>query len=339
MKLSDFDFELPEDRIATRPAEPRDASRLLVLQRGGGGPEHHTFRDLPSLLAPGDLLIVNDSRVLPARLFARKATGGRVELLLVEPTSDGSWLCMASASKAIRTGQRLSFEGDAAVAEVVAVEGEGFLRVAFSEEVVGIAERCGELPLPPYMKRGAEPADAERYQTVFAQLEKRGSVAAPTAGLHFTPELLSALAARGVELAKITLHVGPGTFLPVRTENVEEHRMHAERFDVPEATAQAVNAARARRSRVIAVGTTSVRTLESARTLVTAGAGRTDIFIRPGHEFLHVGGLLTNFHLPKSTLLMLVSAFAGREAVLAAYEAAVAARYRFYSYGDAMLIL
>lgn len=339
MQLSDFDFELPEDRIAQHPVEPRDASRLLVLRRSTPELAHQHVRDLPELLSPGDLLVVNDSRVLPARLFARKETGGRVEILLVEPTAQGTWRCMAAASKSIRVGQRLSIEGDAATASVVAVLGDGFVELELSEDAVVIAERAGELPLPPYMKRSPEPADAERYQTVFAAREKAGSVAAPTAGLHFTSELLARLAARNVEVARITLHVGPGTFLPVRTERIEEHRMHAERFEVSKETAAAVAQARARGSRVVAVGTTSVRTLESAGPALATGAGLTDIFIRPGHSFRNVDAMLTNFHLPKSTLVMLVAAFAGRERVLEAYRAAIEWDYRFFSYGDAMLIL
>lgn len=338
MQLSDFDFELPEDRIARHPVEPRDASRLLVLRRRDGALEHHGFGELPGLLAPGDLLVVNDSRVLPARLYFRKPTGGRVELLLVEPSSDGTWRCMAAASKGVRVGQVLRLEGDEAEARVEAVEGEGFVRVAFSEDAVSLAERRGQLPIPPYLGRDTEPEDRDRYQTVFAREDKTGSVAAPTAGLHFTPDLLRRLRDRGVETARLTLHVGPGTFLPVRSEHVDEHRMHAERFDMPVETVRAIEAARARGSRVVAVGTTSVRTLESHRGPLVPGSGRTDIFIRPGHEFLHVDAMLTNFHLPKSTLVMLVAAFAGREPVLRAYQVAIQERYRFFSYGDAMLI-
>lgn len=338
MQLADFDFELPEERIARHPVEPRDASRLLVLRRAEAGLEHRSFSELPELLDPGDLLVVNDSRVLPARLYLRKPTGGRVELLLVEPTDDGAWRCMASASKGVKVGQVFRVEDDPAHATVLEVEGEGFVRVAFSEDAVSIAARRGRLPIPPYLGRDTEPEDTHRYQTVFARAEKTGSVAAPTAGLHFTPGLLARLEARGVETARLTLHVGPGTFLPVRAERVEEHRMHAERYELPAETVAAIERARARGGRVVAVGTTSVRTLESQRGALAPGPGRTDIFIRPGHEFLHVDAMLTNFHLPRSTLVMLVSAFAGRDRVLQAYRAAIEEKYRFFSYGDAMLI-
>lgn len=339
MLLSDFYFELPQERIAKHPVEPRDAARLLVLHRNSGALSHHHVAELPGLLAPGDLLVVNDSRVLPARLFARKETGGRVELLLVEPMADGCWRCMAAASKAIREGQRLTIEDDSAVAEVIAAEGEGFVVVRFSEDAVRLAERRGRLPLPPYMKREPEAADLHRYQTVFAEREKTGSVAAPTAGLHFTEDLLLRLGQAGIQTARVTLHVGPGTFLPVRTERIEDHRMHAERFELPPETAEAIRATRARGARVVAVGTTSVRTLESAGSTLAAGPGRTDIFIRPGHRFENVDAMLTNFHLPESTLVVLVSAFAGRERILDAYRTAIQAGYRFFSYGDAMLIL
>jgi S-adenosylmethionine:tRNA ribosyltransferase-isomerase len=326
--------------------EPRGASRLLLLPRGGGPSRHLRFDDLPDLLAPGDLLVLNDSRVIPARLLGQKSSGGRVEVLLVEPSAGvapgeaARWLAMAQASKPIRVGTSIDFEGLGA--EVVRVAGEGFYEVRFDRDETGLAqalERVGRVPLPPYIRRAPVAADRERYQTVVAR--EPGSVAAPTAGLHFTPEMLARLESRGVVRATVTLHVGPGTFLPVRASRLEDHRMHAERYEVSEETCRAFDAARHRGGRVVAVGTTAVRTLESACTTrgLNAGPGRTDIFIRPGHAFRAVDGLLTNFHLPKSTLLALVCAFGGTDRVLPAYRDAVAARYRFFSYGDAMAIL
>lgn len=346
MDVSDLDFELPEELIAQAPVEPRDASRLLVLPRGGGAPRHQRFSDLPELLLPGDLLVLNDSRVIPARLVGRKASGGRIEVLLVEPLAESApggparWVAMAQASKPIRAGARLDFDGLAA--EVEGVAGEGFYEVRFDRDQAALArelERVGRLPLPPYIRREPDAADRERYQTVVARAP--GSVAAPTAGLHFTPGLLARLDARGVTRTTVTLHVGPGTFLPVRASRLEEHRMHAERYEVPPHAVEAYEAARARGGRVVAVGTTAVRTLESAAAggTLRAGPGRTDIFIRPGHAFRAVDGLVTNFHLPRSTLLALVCAFGGTEPVLSAYREAVQARYRFFSYGDAMAVL
>jgi S-adenosylmethionine:tRNA ribosyltransferase-isomerase len=337
LRTSDFDFELPADRVAREPLPERDASRLMLLPRAGGAPEHHAFRDLPALLAPGDLLVLNETRVIPARLRgARAETGGKVELLLCEPlpSADGraAWRCLGQASKALRPGTALRVAGVAA--EVRAIHGEGFLDVAFDAGAVELArmiEEHGELPLPPYLGRDETPADRERYQTVYAR--SPGSVAAPTAGLHFTERVFAALEARGVRRATLTLHVGPGTFLPVRTEDPSEHRMHAERYEIPEATAAAVREAR----RVIAVGTTTLRALEASGG--RAGPGSTAIFVRPGHEFRTVHGLVTNFHLPRSTLVMLVAALAGRERLLSAYAEAVRAGYRFYSYGDAMLVI
>ena len=345
MEVSELDFTLPEELIAQVPVEPRDASRLLVLPRGGGAPVHRRFTELPDLLAPGDLLVLNDSRVIPARLIGRKESGGKVEVLLVEPAQGDAagparWHAMAQASKPIRVGTRLDFDG--LRAEVTGVEGDGFYEVRFDRDEPGLAaelERVGRVPLPPYIRRDPEVADRERYQTVVARWP--GSVAAPTAGLHFTAGLLERLASRGVERATVTLHVGPGTFLPVRASRLEDHRMHSERYEVPEATAVAFAAARRRGGRVVAVGTTAVRTLESACSggELSPGPGRTDIFIRPGHLFRAVNGLVTNFHLPRSTLLALVCALGGQENVLGAYRKAVAARYRFFTYGDSMVIL
>ena len=350
MDVSDLDFALPEELIAQAPVEPREASRLLLLPIRGGAPRHLGFSALPDLLSEGDLLVLNDSRVIPARLIGRKETGGRIEVLLVEPApgpasgadpgEPARWMAMAQASKPIRVGTRIDFDG--LLAEVTRVDGEGFYEVRFDRderELAAAIERVGRIPLPPYIRREPDAADRERYQTVVAKTP--GSVAAPTAGLHFTPGLLARLEARGVRRATVTLHVGPGTFLPVRAARLEEHRMHAERYDVPEATARAFAAARRDGRRVVAVGTTAVRTLESAFSPdgLRAGPGRTDIFIRPGHPFRAIDGLLSNFHLPRSTLLALVCALGGVDRVLGAYREAVQERYRFFSYGDAMAIL
>jgi S-adenosylmethionine:tRNA ribosyltransferase-isomerase len=342
MKVSDFDFELPEALIAQVPVTPRDASRLLVLPRQGRI-AHRAFADLPSLLRAGDLVVFNDTRVIPARLVGRKAdTGGKAELLLLEPLGaemGARWRAMGQATKALRPGTRLQF--GALEATVEAALGEGFYEVQLDREgaeLEAALARVGRIPLPPYIRREAGADDTERYQTIFAR--SPGSAAAPTAGLHFSPGVLAALEARGVPWAAVTLHVGPGTFLPLRVESLDEHRMHEERYEVPEATARAHAACRARGGRVVAVGTTAVRTLESAGSggRLEAGAGRTSLFIRPGHRFQTVDLLVTNFHLPRSTLLVLVSAFGGRERVLAAYREAVLEGYRFFSYGDAMLV-
>ncbi len=347
MKVSDFDYALPEELIAQAPCEPRDASRLLHLPPGGAPPAHRRFADLPALLRAGDLLVFNDTRVIPARLVGRKVeTGGRVEMLLVDPIGGDlprRWRALGQASKPIRAGARLAFGAGAGALEatVEAVEGEGFYVLALDREgaalTAALAE-AGRMPLPPYIRREPVAADAERYQTVFAR--QPGSAAAPTAGLHFTPEVLAALEARGVDRAGLTLHVGPGTFLPIRGESVEDHQMHEERYEVPEATVAAVAACRARGGRVVAVGTTALRTLESAHRggVLQPGRGRTALFVRPGHRFEIVDALVTNFHLPRSTLLMLVCALGGVDRVLGAYREAVAARYRFFSYGDAMLV-
>ncbi len=343
MKLSDFDYELPEALIAQEPVSPRDASRLLVVpRRGSRAVEDARFPDLERLLRPGDLLVFNDARVIPARLVGTKESGGRCELLLVEPV-DGEggarWRALGQSSKAMRQGSRLAF--GALEARVEEVEGDGFYAVRFDRagtELAAAVEREGRVPLPPYIRREPNLADRERYQTIFARVP--GSAAAPTAGLHFTAGLLERLAARGVERTAVTLHVGPGTFLPIRTEDVALHRLHEERYHVPEEAARATADCRARGGRVVAVGTTAVRTLESAWNggHLRVGLGRTSIFIRPGFSFAVVDALVTNLHLPRSTLLMLVCAFAGREQVLAAYGLAVRKGYRFFSYGDAMFL-
>jgi S-adenosylmethionine:tRNA ribosyltransferase-isomerase len=348
MRTADFDYALPEELIAQHPLPERDASRLMVLPRARHAPPtHHRFTDLPGLLRRGTLLILNDTRVIPARLHGHKPTGGRVELLLLEPDAAGPdrWRCLYSAAKPLKPGTRVVLDRDpAAVAEVVARHDEGRVTCAF-EVPGGLAaslERLGEVPLPPYVRRpdGEAPEDRSRYQTVFARAD--GAVAAPTAGLHFTEHTFAALADAGVETARVTLHVGPGTFVPVKVDDPTQHRMHSEPYAVDAATAAVVNAARAAGQPVVAVGTTVVRTLESAADAdgtVRAGGGRTELFVTPGYRFRVVDGLLTNFHLPRSTLLMLVAALCGRERLLDAYRVAAAERYRFYSYGDAMLVL
>ena len=349
MKLSEFDYELPEERIAQSPAEPRDAARLFVHHIAADRSEHREVRDLAALLAPGDLLVLNDTRVLPARLLGRRASGGKLELLLFQPQA-GLWRALVRPAGRMRAGERVELEQGALRARLVRrLEGpEWEVEIELGADgasVEELLERHGRMPLPPYIRREAGDAslaarDRERYQTVYAR--ERGAVAAPTAGLHFTPELLAALEARGIERTQVTLHVGLGTFQPVTAENVEEHVMHSERFVLPESAERAVRAARERSGRVVAVGTTSVRVLESCASgggLVRAGKGETRIFLKPGDKLQATDALLTNFHLPRSTLLMLVSAIAGRERILRLYAEALAREYRFFSYGDAMLLL
>jgi S-adenosylmethionine:tRNA ribosyltransferase-isomerase len=339
MRTEAFDYPLPENRIAQSPVEPRDASRLLVLDRRGGAVSHHQFRDLPSLLEPGDLLVRNDTRVLPARLIGVKPTGGRAEALLLRDLGGDRWEAMVFPGRRLDVGARILFGEGALEAEVVSRDLSGTrvlqLSVASGESVSARLHRLGEVPLPPYIH---EPlADGERYQTVYARHE--GSAAAPTAGLHFTPETFARLADRGVQIAPVTLHVGLATFRPVKTEEIEQHEMHEEWYSVPAETAAAIAEAS---GRVVALGTTTVRALESAAEgprRVRTGSGRTRLYITPGYRFQVVDALLTNFHVPRSSLLVLVSAFAGREAVLNAYRQALEAGYRFLSFGDAMLIL
>jgi S-adenosylmethionine:tRNA ribosyltransferase-isomerase len=353
MRIEDFDFELPAEQIAQAPAAARDASRLMVLNPEGV--DHRGFADFASLLREGDLLVVNDAKVIPARLLGKKVgTGGRVELLLVRPagrelTSRAleageqlEWICLGQASKGLKVGARIEL-GPGAVAEITQAPGQGEYQVRFELQaglnLSSMLEAAGKVPLPPYIEREPTAEDQLRYQTVYASAA--GSVAAPTAGLHFTPESLRQLEAQGVRRVPLTLDVGPGTFLPVRDGDIEGHRMHPERFTVPEHTAREVAAAKREGRRVVAVGTTVVRALESAATAegaVRAGPGETSLFIKPGYVFQVVDALLTNFHLPRSTLVMLVSAFGGRERVLSAYRQAVQAGYRFFSYGDAMFL-
>jgi S-adenosylmethionine:tRNA ribosyltransferase-isomerase len=347
MNVADFDFELPAERIAQRPASQRDAARLLVLDRESGALRHRRFSDLVALLQPGDLLVLNDTRVIPARLVGHKPTGGRVELLLVEPVEPGAsgeeWRCLVKASRPPVPGSSIDF-GQGFGARVLERDPLGWrVRLeARGERPQELLERVGQVPLPPYIRRddaGPDAADGERYQTVFAR--QPGAIAAPTAGLHFTEELLQQLEHAGIAHTFVTLHVGPGTFQPVTAQRVEEHRMHPERFEIPADAARAVASARSRSGRVVAVGTTVVRTLESCAAgegRISPGRDHSSLFIYPGFRFHVVDALITNFHLPRSTLLMLVSAFAGRECVLAAYRQAIEAGYRFYSYGDAMLI-
>ena len=338
MRTEAFDYPLPDSQIAQSPIEPRDASRLLVLDRARGTISHHCFRELPELLAPGDLLVRNDTRVLPARLVGARPTGGRAEALLLRDLGGDRWEAMVFPGRRLDVGARIRFGGGALEAEVVGRDPSGTrvlqLHAREAERVPALIHRLGEAPLPPYIHTPL--ADPERYQTVYARLE--GSAAAPTVGLHFTAETFERLADRGVRVATVTLHVGLATFRPVKTEDIEEHEMHEEWYEVPEATAAEIAGAT---GRVVALGTTTVRALESAALgprRVRPGAGRTRLYITPGCEFRIVEALLTNFHMPRSSLLILVSAFAGLERVQAAYRQALDAGYRFLSFGDAMLI-
>ncbi len=358
VRTADFEFELPSELIAQVPAQRREDARLLVLRRNSDQIEHRTIADLVEFLRPGEVLVLNNSRVIPARLRGEnRQTGGKFEVLLLEENVANDWWVMVRPGKRARPGMRIDFRDGGGVtgeisAEVTEVNQQGHRRMRFHgvRDIVQALERYGETPLPPYITRpgaGRTPLDRERYQTVFAG--PPGSVAAPTAGLHFTPRLLEALQSRGVRVCFVTLHVGLGTFAPVKTETLSRHPMHEERFEVPEETAQWVESARQSGRRVVAVGTTTVRVLESVAAdhdgRIVAGRGRTRIFLYPPCRFRIVGALLTNFHLPRSTLLMLVSAFAapgetrGRDLVLAAYAEAVRCRYRFFSYGDAMLVI
>jgi S-adenosylmethionine:tRNA ribosyltransferase-isomerase len=352
--VSDFDFELPEELIAQEPPAERGTSRMLVMERDSGVLRDASFADFASLLRAGDLLVLNDSRVIPARLYARRTLmcdhekpTGRIEVMLTEPAGENLWRALVRPGRKVAIGERLVFP--AATGETV-LEAEVLERGQFGERLLrfepvadffAVLERIGHMPLPPYIHRDDADADRERYQTVYSH--ERGSVAAPTAGLHFTPQVLEDMAAKGVEVARVTLHVGLGTFAPLRVDRVEDVRLHRERYTLSAATADAVNRAAREGRRIVAVGTTVVRTLEHCAREAGGGelkahSGVTEIFISPGFEFRLVGGLLTNFHLPQSSLLMLVSAFAGRERVLDAYRHAVENKYRFFSYGDCMFL-
>jgi len=343
VRTSDFDYELPPGAIAQEAVEPRDAARLMRLGRREGPPSDHRFHDLPRLLRAGDLVVVNRSRVFPARLLGRRGAGGRTELLLLRALGEDRWEALVRPGRRLRAGAVVTIDdGLAAVVETEGIGEEGRRRVwlqARTGSVAAALERAGHVPLPPYIRRPDRPDDRARYQTVYAR--ETGSVAAPTAGLHFTRALFEALGAAGVAVAEVVLHIGPGTFRPVTADEIEDHRLEPEPYLVPDETAAAVAAARGRGGRVVAVGTTVVRTLESAARAdgtVAAGEGETSLVVRPGHCFRAVDALVTNFHLPRSSLLLLVAAFASRERVLAAYAEALRRGYRFYSYGDAMLV-
>jgi S-adenosylmethionine:tRNA ribosyltransferase-isomerase len=344
MRIEHLDYHLPEGRIAQYPVEPRDRARLLVLKREGGEPIHTTFSRLKDLLREGDVLVVNDTRVMPARLFGRKETQGRAEILLLRksPEAGEVWECLVKRGKRVPVGTRIQFAPEL-TGVVVGNGGGGKKRISFEvqgdfEEVI---HRIGHIPLPPYIRKGeAEEIDEEGYQTIFARYQ--GAVAAPTAGLHFTPELVQGIEESGISFIPLTLHVGLGSFQPIRSEEVEEHRLESEQYVISPSSAEAMNAARARGGKICAVGTTVVRALESAVDedgRIRPQQGATDLYIYPGHRFKAVDALITNFHLPRSSLLLLVFAFAGRELVMRAYQDAVREGYAFYSYGDGMLIM
>ena len=341
MQKSDYCYDLPEELIAQTPIEPRDHSRLMVIDRRTGAVQHRHFYDLCEFLRPGDCLVVNDTKVLPARLYGEKeGTGGAIEVLLLKNPSGSLWECIVFPGKKMRVGARVCFGGGELRGEVKEVLDNGNRMIQFEHEGVfaEVLDRLGTMPLPHYIKERL--LDKDRYQTVYCR--EAGSAAAPTAGLHFTPELLDRVRGSGVDIVTITLHVGLGTFRPVKEENITEHVMHSESYHVTEEAAERINRTRANGGRVIAVGTTSCRTLESvtdAQKMTHAGSGDTDIFIYPGYVFHGIDGLITNFHLPESTLLMLVSAFASREIMLNAYRIAIEERYRFFSFGDASIII
>ncbi|GAB6157335.1 tRNA preQ1(34) S-adenosylmethionine ribosyltransferase-isomerase QueA [Desulfotomaculum varum] len=341
MKLKDFDYHLPEELIAQEPIEKRDQSRLMVVHRDSRDLEHKVFRDLVEYLRPGDVLVMNESKVLPARIFGTKtSTGAKIEVLLLRQIAESRWEALVKPGKKARVGDVLDFGEGLMTGSILdhTEAGGRIIEFSYREPFLQVLERLGTMPLPPYIKKPL--ADRQRYQTVYARQE--GSAAAPTAGLHFTHELLDEIRNRGVKTVTVLLHVGLGTFRPVQTENIEKHVMHSEYYEITPQAAEEINKVKERGGRVIAVGTTSVRTLETAGNaegLVLPGSGMTDIFIYPGYKFKVIDGLITNFHLPKSTLLMLVSALAGREKILAAYRTAVQEKYRFFSFGDAMLII
>jgi S-adenosylmethionine:tRNA ribosyltransferase-isomerase len=341
MKRQDFYYELPEELIAQDPLEDRSSSRLLVLDKETGEVSHHIFKEIVDYLEPGDCLVLNDTKVIPARLIgAKEDTGGRIEVLLLKRREDHVWETLVKPGRKARCGTRISFGGGLLTGEVVEIAEEGNRLIRFEYEGIfeEILDQLGQMPLPPYITHQLE--DKDRYQTVYAR--HTGSAAAPTAGLHFTPELLEIIEDKGVDIAKVTLHVGLGTFRPVKAENILEHHMHSEYFQIDAEAAEKINRAKEKGSRVICVGTTSCRTIESAADAdgrIKECSGWTDIFIYPGYQFKILDCLITNFHLPESTLIMLVSALAGREHTLSAYEEAVRERYRFFSFGDAMLVV
>lgn len=340
MKVTDFDYELPEELIAQDPLEKRSNSRLMVLDKNTGEISHQHFYDIKNYLRAGDCLVINNTRVIPARLYgARVGSGGKVEILLLKRKSDNVWECLVKPGKKARPGMEISFGDGLLMGRIIDIVDEGNRLIEFSYDGIfeEILDKLGEMPLPPYITHRLE--DRDRYQTVYAKYD--GSAAAPTAGLHFTPELLSEIRAMGVKVAEVTLHVGLGTFRPVKEEEVLDHHMHSEYYEISQEACDIINETKANGGRVISVGTTSTRTLESAAEMgkpLAPKSGWTEIFIYPGYEFKVIDGLITNFHLPQSTLIMLVSALAGREHVLYAYELAVKERYRFFSFGDAMLI-
>ncbi len=343
MKVSNFDYDLPEELIAQYPLRNRDESRLMVLDRKTKSISHCMFFQLPEFLNNGDLLVMNNTKVIPARLVGKKEkTGGNVEILLLSVRSDGLWKALVKHSSRIKYGSKVIFGDGKLTAKILdkTEAQERLIKFETEDDPKKIIEEIGKPPLPPYIKREAEPEDKERYQTIYAKEE--GAVAAPTAGLHFTDSIFEKLKAKGIDRVEITLHVGLGTFQPVKSENVEDHIMHEEIFSIPNDVAEKINDVKSRGKKIVAVGTTTVRTLESSvdnEGKVIPNSGSTDIFIYPGYKFKIVDAMITNFHLPRSTLIMLVSAFAGRDFIMKAYQSAVKEKYRFYSYGDAMLIL
>ena len=344
MKLTDFDYHLPPDRIAQSPLQQRDASRLLVIDRGTGAFHHTQFSQIGEHLPSNTLLVLNDTKVIPARLIGNKiGTGGKIELLLIREKEPDTWDVLAKPRRSLRIGTQVAFGNGKLIAEVLAKPDDGLCIVRFNydhnDAFLSILAEIGMMPLPPYIRRSPNAEDKVRYQSVYAASE--GAIAAPTAGLHFTEELLAELKSNGIEIATLTLHVGPGTFQPVKVENIQTHKMHAEYIHLTETEANRIRTAHDAGAKIVAIGTTVVRSLETAGAtgIVCPYSGYSELFIYPGHQFNVVDALVTNFHLPKSTLLMLVSAFAGRDLVQKAYQEALQHNYRFYSYGDAMLIL
>jgi len=342
MKIEEFDYTLPSSLIAQYPSPQRGESSLMIIHRSEGTIDHQAFRDLPNYLNPGDLLVMNNTRVFPARLIGKKETGGKVEILLISPTNGTmeEWNVLIKGSGKVRPQAQIQFSQELLGEMKEVKDGRGRIRLSSQGEVMDLIRKVGRVPLPPYIKREDEPLDKDRYQTVFA--EREGSIAAPTAGLHFTQDLLQSLRNQGVNAAWITLHIGLGTFTPVKTKNIEDHMMDAEWIEISEQTAQEIEKTRLRGGRIIAVGTTTTRALESfsdGHSGVKCGKGITSLFIYPPYHFKVIDGLITNFHLPKSTLIMQVSAFSGKDLLAKAYQEAIDKKYRFYSYGDAMLIL